>query len=213
MRIVFIPQFLLVSLLAGASGSRPPGQETKNSQFDLPVTFKVLSTSYCVGDDGQFIFTTLRVHVRIQNQTKRPVILCQKYVTVWAPRLFHVGADGKRGDVADRTMPDTLGLFDPSYPKNLRSGYAIVQPGAPFELDSDTMLSTWFPRGATKSKGVPPPGSYLLQVTLRTWSGPPTEPSILREKWKSVGDLFTGFLDSDLVPITIDPPEALPPCK
>ena len=212
MRIPAVASLACMMTLVGGIGETAPLHRDMKSQPSLTVTINPPSTSYCLTPDKSLVDATFHLHIQIHNPGKGAVILCRKYVEISAPTLFYRRADGRTGDVAYSFIPDTFGIFDRKYPRNLKRDYLVVQAQSSVDAERETGVFLALLSGP-KPRGIPASGTYFLQVALETWSGPPDAPAALRERWKAIGDLFDGQLDSNLVTATLEIPEKLAECK
>ncbi len=180
----------------------------------LRATIQLISQGYCEsydykGRDVHSGIADFRLHIQIFNEGKEALIVSRKYATVNSPVLRFVSPEGSPGDVAYEDSTDDR-LYDVHYPKDLKD-YQIIRPGESFELDG----TTWFEvrgRSDQNQPAVPRPGSYFLAVDLSFWDGPPEAAAELRKRWRSHGYLFDGYVESDSVPVKLDPPSDMAVC-
>lgn len=193
--------------------SQLPESDT-GTDFHLHATIRLESQQYCIGSEKSIGSARFQLRVQIQNDGHRPVLLCRKYVVIWTPSLRYIRSDGSSGDLAYGPMPDNL--VDAHYPKNLAREYAIIQPHDSYVFEGATAVLLYIPSPSPKHpkpRLVAEPGNFLLQVEITTWEGPDDAAKVLRDRWRAHGDLFTGYLMSDLIPLKIDPPLELPRCS
>ena len=209
MRILPVARLLLCLTLPGVTVSQTaterPGMERESH---LVATVKLLSTSYCSLHYQSYGMTRFHLRAKIENRGEQAVILCPRYVAFGTAVFRYLRPDGTPGEIAGPILPDTFGYVDPNYPTNLRRAYAILEPHSTFEFYGHTGI-LFTSAQAQRGDHV----TYLLQLPIHTWNGPREAAASLRDRWKSVADLFSGTLTSNQIKVDIAPPKtALPDC-
>ncbi len=202
--------------LALPAGERVGGSARRgNPEARLSATVELVSQQYCGVEierrHERFGRADFRVHIRIQNGGKEPVILCEKCVFVFNPVIRYAGSGGSVGADAYKMEPSNI-LSDEHYSRDLKD-YTILQPGETYEVDETVGFDFRISSEDTWPTGVPGPGQYQFGVILWTWNGPPGASDALRKLWRDHGYLFDGEIDSALIPLKIEPPHDIPSCN
>jgi hypothetical protein len=206
---------LLVSTSFPISSFSKQGPVSDSAQPRVRSTIEVVSQDYCLSpyqdsDNPRLGSLEMLLNLRVENVSDHAVILCEKCIeTGEEPTLSSVNSDGTVGETRNGGMIfDTFGYDRPGkYPDRPAKDYAIIKPGENLGLQyRAAILVTYSP--STIPRMVLNSGSYLLATSFRTWWGEKRDHSkALARKWRAYGELYTGILTPEPVPIRIDVPE------
>jgi hypothetical protein len=208
-RVVSLP-LVVIALVVSYSFVPQTGSSRFNQQNEpsLRASIQLISQSYCGGCEKPIGYAIFQLHIKIQNQGSRPVILCKKYVGIYQPLLANVLPEGTPGNEVFNLISDGYG-FDTHYPTNLKREYEVVSPERTFDLDRGTEVYFHIPSVSARAGGTVDPGDYFLRIEIATWGGPPDAVAVLQSRWRATGDLFAVDITSNFIPVKIDPPKAL----
>ena len=212
---------LLVATLVGGACVLNARQTTK-SREESPVhaTIDVISQGYCLNSyqdrkDDRFGYVAFVLHLRIENASDRPVILCRECVHVAEePTLLVMRTEGTPGQVRNGGMSmDNFGFESPRQDlKSPNQSYTILKPHETFDGNYKTGILVSYNSPTTPRYNLSS-GSYLLRIEFSSWWVERADTSkSLREKWQAYGDLYSDPLRPSLVPVRIEVPERLSPC-
>ncbi|MGA9792323.1 MAG: hypothetical protein WBQ43_16645 [Terriglobales bacterium] len=209
-KALFCALLVFGTLVAESSAPLLASPQTKDLP-DLFATIQLTSQSYCALDKpaGLAIF---ELHIRIENRSQTRAILSKKYLRMGTPELDRIGPDGRSDGVLSRMIGDSYG-YDRQVPKNFNRDYIVIEPGQAHEMESKADISIRTDRPQYNwGGGLVRPGDYLLGVVLSTWDASPEASAELRSRWIKKGHLYDGVIDSNLIPVKIDPPTTLAFC-
>jgi len=141
--------------------------------------------------------------------------LCKKCIEMGEePTLSLVNSDGTPGQVRNGGMNiDMFGYDRPGkYSNRPEKNYVILKPGENLNLQYRAgILVTYHP--STIPRMVLNSGNYFLGISFRTWWSEKRDTSrALARKWRAYGELYTGILTAEPLPIRVDVPEKLAVC-
>jgi hypothetical protein len=211
---------LLVGTLLPISSLPKRGRVPESAQPRVRSTIEIASQGYCLNpfrgsDNPRLGSLALVLNLRVENISDHSMILCKRCIeTGDEPALSSVNPDGTPGQIRNGGMnADTFGYDQPpKYPSRPEKDYAILKPGENLNLQYPTgILVTYYP--STIPRMVLSSGYYFLVTSFRTWWGEKRDHSkALARKWRAYGELYTGILTPEPLPIRVDVPEKLAVC-
>lgn len=210
---------LLVGTFLPISSLPRGGRAPDSTQPRVRSTMRIVSQGYCLdphqdSDNPRLGSLALLLNLRVVNISDHPIIICKKCIeTRQEPTLSSVNSDGTPGQVRNGGMIiDNFAYDEPKYPGRPEKEYTILKPGDDLNVRYRTaILVTYYP--STISRMILSSGNYLLGISFRTWWSEKTDRSkTLARKWRASGELYTGILTPEAVPIRIDVPEELAIC-
>jgi hypothetical protein len=194
-------------------------QPTKDQdQQPLRPTVTILSQGYCANAEDnhtepgtRFGDIAFRLHLRVENTSKREVILCRKCIVINPEPSLSPQSPGNfgYGGMMWDSFPPVERRQDPARPDD---NYVILKPHEAFDADYQAAIMVSYDSMATPQMNLHS-GSYLLHVGFGTWWVESSDTSgELRVKWKDYGVLFSGGLSPAPVPLQIEIPKTLSTC-
>jgi hypothetical protein len=201
---------LVFSLLSGTStgtyGAAPsggPGLGQRTRQIrppaELRLTTNILEQKYCTGNQLR-----MKLRLTFTNAGSGPLILF-KYGSVIYRRM--VSADAKAA--AARRYKDDVHMnaflffnFEIAEEPTPGDLYVVLKPGEVYETDKD--LITYVSGGAEQKIKYLPPGDYVLQIQVSTWTESPELADRMRERWKEFGAFWTRNVTSAPMPLRVE---------
>ncbi len=201
-----VTALVLVPLLAWGRPNRMSRTTEGLGESSVEVAAGVVAQEYCYADAEVFTLH-LRIKLRFKNASERNIILSRRPGLVFGPVAATLEA-GHAGVFEDDPRPHVL------YPGNTRiptfgtrpdpEEFVVLAPGR------SRQVVIWYSVPVRHSDSKPIPGTvrkgpHVLQLNVDTWPYPMSAGKIqlVKERWKTYGDLSTGRVTTDFFPFFV----------
>ena len=174
----------------------------------LELTTTVINQTYCVGDadlDG----VRLRLKLRYRNAGDKPIILHKSSTTVFRV-IVRKSPEGEIESDAQLSIY-TTGPWKVSQ-TSLQKEFVILRPEDVYETETVARVFVVRDEGM-KFPGAVSSGEHYVEIEVATWGGTAEAESELRQKWQSLGTLWTDPVTSKPMKITIPRQRTVRDCK